>query len=126
MNAGLQARMMSEANPAPDSAEDHALRESAFTEQIAGEIVGTRHRDAQKRAQAGQEAFPVSALGQYNKLRVLQQFGHLDQATDLGQQMSHVPRKFFRNTYWNAYDQEALGSNGQQQPVAPGLIEEES
>ena len=125
MNAGYRAQTMAEANPAPDSAEDHTLREGAFTEQIASEIVDKRDRDRHMRAQTGQQAFPVRALGQFNKFRVLQQFGHLDQGTDLSQQMSHVPRTFFRDTYWNSYEQQVQSNDGQQQPMAPGPIEEE-
>ncbi|MSW43718.1 MAG: hypothetical protein F2836_02995 [Actinobacteria bacterium] len=124
MNAGMRAHVLGEGNPEPDSADDNAMRESAFTEQLAGDVSKKRDEDRNERSRAGSMAFPVSPLKAHNKYRVMQQFPELDPNVDLGKQTSHIPRKFFRNTYWNSYDGQR--EHNEQQQMAQGKIEEES
>lgn len=67
----------------------------------------------------------MAGLGQFNRFQVVSALGEGQAAA------SHVPRSFFRDSYWNAYDSTVNANAVQEPPVSapaqpanPGEIEE--
>lgn len=126
LRAGAQAHQMMQANPDPSGPEAERMRELYATGELAGDISSQRLQDNNARATRSMEGFPTKSLNGFQQGDVVREllrtkdprWSKLDPRKPLKDQLKHVPKRYFKNRYWNAYDSRFAALQAQSDSVA--------
>lgn len=129
-NAGVQAEMMRTQNPAPDSPEAAQIQELHLAGELGGDIASARLQENNERIRKQQSHFRTKGLNKFQQMNVMQElmgsgdrrWAKLDPTKYLEEQMPHVPARYFKNRYWNAFDARMR----QNQPGSDSVVGEDA